>query len=52
MTDAGLKDLAPLKQLQWLNLIGTKVTDAGLKSGGKRDGSDIGNMGKQKSRLT
>ena len=32
MTDAGLKELAALKQLQSLDLIGcNKVTDAGLK---------------------
>jgi hypothetical protein len=31
VTDAGLKDLAGLKQLQWLNLTKTQVTDAGLK---------------------
>ena len=31
MTDAGLKELAGLTQLQTLNLAGTKVTDAGLK---------------------
>src|SRR5690242_7446400 len=31
VTDAGLKELAGLKQLQWLILSGTKVTDAGLK---------------------
>jgi hypothetical protein len=31
VTDAGLKYLAGLKQLQTLNLYGTEVTDAGLK---------------------
>jgi hypothetical protein len=31
VTDAGLKELAPLKQLTTLSLFGTKVTDAGLK---------------------
>ena len=31
VTDAGLKELARLKQLQSLWLGGTKVTDAGLK---------------------
>jgi internalin A len=31
VTDAGLKHLAGLKQLQWLNLTNTKVTDVGLK---------------------
>ena len=31
VTDAGLKDLAGLKQLQTLDLFGTQVTDAGLK---------------------
>ena len=31
MTDAGLKELAGLKNLQSLNLAYTKVTDAGLK---------------------
>ena len=31
MTDAGLKELAGLKNLQSLNLDDTKVTDAGLK---------------------
>jgi Leucine-rich repeat (LRR) protein len=31
VTDAGLKELARLKQLQWLHLYQTKVTDAGLK---------------------
>ncbi len=31
MTDAGLKELAPLKNLTTLNLGGTKVTDDGLK---------------------
>ena len=31
MTDAGLKELAPLKQLTALDLSGTQVTDAGLK---------------------
>ena len=31
VTDAGLKDLAPLTQLQTLDLSETKVTDAGLK---------------------
>ena len=31
VTDAGLKELAPLKNLTKLDLIGTKVTDAGLK---------------------
>ncbi|GAG37153.1 unnamed protein product, partial [marine sediment metagenome] len=30
VTDAGLKELAGLKQLQSLNLFRTKVTDAGL----------------------
>ena len=31
VTDAGLKDLAPLTHLQKLDLSVTKVTDAGLK---------------------
>ena len=31
MTDAGLKELADLKNLTTLNLAGTQVTDAGLK---------------------
>jgi internalin A len=31
LADAGLKELAGLKQLQALNLMGTNVTDAGLK---------------------
>jgi internalin A len=31
MTDAGLKELAGLKQLQWLDLYSTEVTDAGLR---------------------
>jgi Leucine-rich repeat (LRR) protein len=31
VTDAGLKELAGLKQLRWLDLTGVKVTDAGLK---------------------
>ncbi len=31
ITDAGLKDLAPLKELRKLNLTGTSITDAGLK---------------------
>jgi hypothetical protein len=31
VTDAGLKELAALKQLQWLELSWTQVTDAGLK---------------------
>ena len=31
MTDVGLKELAPLKNLTALGLNGTKVTDAGLK---------------------
>ena len=31
MTDAGLKELAGLKNLQSLDLLYTKVTDAGLK---------------------
>jgi len=31
VTDAGLKELAALKNLQELDLAGTKVTDAGLK---------------------
>ena len=31
MTDAGLKELAGLKNLQTLDLGGTQVTDAGLK---------------------
>ena len=31
VTDAGLKELAGLTQLQSLNLHNTKVTDAGLK---------------------
>jgi hypothetical protein len=31
VTDAGLKELAPLTQLTTLNLSGTQVTDAGLK---------------------
>ena len=31
MTDAGLKELAPLKNLTSLNLSDTKVTDAGVK---------------------
>jgi len=31
VTDAGLAELADLKQLNWLSLHGTKVTDAGLK---------------------
>lgn len=30
VTDDWLKHLAPLKELQWLNLSGTEVTDAGL----------------------
>ena len=31
MTDAGLKEVAQLKTLTWLNLSGTAVTDAGIK---------------------
>jgi internalin A len=31
ITDAGLKELAALKNLQTLNLNGTQITDAGLK---------------------
>src|SRR5262249_24140874 len=31
ITDAGLKDLARLKQLQALNLSATRITDAGMK---------------------
>jgi hypothetical protein len=31
VTDAGLKELAPLKNLTELYLTGTKVTDAGVK---------------------
>ena len=31
VTEAGLKDLAPLTQLQWLFLDGLPVTDVGLK---------------------
>ena len=31
ITDAGLKELAGLKNLQRLDLSGTKITDAGLK---------------------
>jgi internalin A len=32
ITDAGLKELAGLKNLQWLDLcLDTKITDAGLK---------------------
>jgi hypothetical protein len=31
VTDAGLKQLAGLKSLQWLNLRGTQVTAAGVK---------------------
>lgn len=31
LTDAGLKELAPLRNVTWLNLNYTKVTDAGLK---------------------
>jgi internalin A len=31
ITDAGLKELAALKNLQWLEPGGTKITDAGLK---------------------
>ena len=31
VTDAGLKEMAPLKGLQSLDLAGTQVTDAGLK---------------------
>jgi internalin A len=31
ITDAGLKELAGLKNLQWLDLSSTKITDAGLK---------------------
>jgi Leucine-rich repeat (LRR) protein len=31
MTDAGLRELAGLTQLQSLSLTGTRVTDAGLK---------------------
>ncbi len=31
ITDAGLKELAPLKNLHYLNLDATKITDAGLK---------------------
>ena len=31
MTDTGLKELAPLKNLTYLYLAGTQVTDAGLK---------------------
>ena len=30
MTDAGLKDLAALKQLRTLSMIDTQVTDAGV----------------------
>jgi hypothetical protein len=30
VTDAGLKGLAELKGLQWLGLVGTQVTDAGV----------------------
>jgi internalin A len=32
VTDAGLKELAPLKNLTTLDLYGTKVTDTGLKA--------------------
>ena len=31
VTDAGVKELAPLKKLTTLSLIGTQVTDVGLK---------------------
>ena len=31
MTDAGLKELAPLKDLAMLNVFGTRVTDAGVR---------------------
>ena len=31
ITDAGLKDVAKLQNLRWLNLSQTKITDAGLK---------------------
>jgi len=31
VTDAGLKELAPLKQLRELFLSGTRVTDVGMK---------------------
>src|SRR5205807_9707683 len=31
VTDAGLKELADLKQLTWLDFTGTKVTNAGVK---------------------
>src|SRR5262245_23190006 len=31
VTDAAVKDLVGLKELDWLNLNDTKVTDAGLK---------------------
>ena len=31
ITDAGLKEVAKLQQLSWLNLYKTKVSDAGLK---------------------
>jgi hypothetical protein len=31
VTDAGLKELAPLKNLTYLNLGSTQVTNAGLK---------------------
>jgi hypothetical protein len=37
VTDAGLKELAACKQLQWLGLDGCdKVTDAGLKELARR----------------
>jgi hypothetical protein len=32
VTDAGLKQLAEVKTLQWLNVRGTKATAAGVKA--------------------
>jgi hypothetical protein len=44
VSSAGMKDLALLKELDFLSLEGTQVTDAGLKAGWRSQGRPFPNI--------